>query len=414
MDTRLLTKLQEVEVEILNEIVRICDLYEIEYYLIGGTLLGAVRHKGFIPWDDDLDIAIPRKDFNKFIKVAKKDMKGEYFLQTSYTDKGYGRMFAKVRKNNTLFVEQDDVHIKKHHGIYVDIFPLDDGTEAFVEKIPFSKRIAFGLSSYINSYRNKLPIAAKKKILKFFPVCFLSRIRDLLYVGRGDCYINYGSQYGIAKQTIKKSYYYPPIKMEFKNNYYNVPKNYKYVLGRIYGDNYMEFPPKEKRVTHNPVKISFDTTKQSESLETNSTKKYKIGYTTGVFDMFHIGHLNILRQAKEQCEYLIVGVSDDELVQKYKNKSPIIRFEERKRIVEAIKYVDLVVEQETMDKLEAWNKLHFDVIFHGDDWKGSNMYNEIEEKLKKVGCEIVYLPHTEGTSSTLLTQVLYKHLENDN
>ena len=131
-------------------------------------------------------------------------------------------------------------------------------------------------------------------------------------------------------------------------------------------------------------------------------KKYKIGYTTGVYDMFHIGHLNILRRAKERCDYLIVGVSTDEVVESYKHKTPVIPYEERKAIVEAIRYVDKVVPQTSMDKLKAWEELHFDAIFHGDDWKNSNMYNEIEEKLKKVGVDMVFLPHTDGISSTEL------------
>ena len=140
-------------------------------------------------------------------------------------------------------------------------------------------------------------------------------------------------------------------------------------------------------------------------------KKYKIGYTSGVFDMFHIGHLNVLRRAKEQCEYLIVGVSTDELVQSYKHKTPVIPFEERKAIVEAIKYVDEVISQTSMDKYSAWEKLHFDVVFHGDDWKGSDMYNEIERKLAEVGVDMVFLPHTKGTSSTMLRDVLQSFLE---
>ena len=135
-------------------------------------------------------------------------------------------------------------------------------------------------------------------------------------------------------------------------------------------------------------------------------KKYKIGYTTGVYDMFHIGHLNILRRAKEQCDYLIVGVSTDELALSYKHKAPVISYEERKAIVEAIKYVDRVVPQTSMDKLAAWKELHFDAIFHGDDWKGTPMYNQIERDLKEVGCDLVFLPHTKGTSSTLLKQSL--------
>lgn len=137
-------------------------------------------------------------------------------------------------------------------------------------------------------------------------------------------------------------------------------------------------------------------------------KKYKVGYTTGVFDVFHIGHLNILKRAKEQCDYLIVGISTDEVVRSYKNKTPVIPYEERKAIVESIRYVDEVVPQMSMDKMEAWEKYHFNAIFHGDDWKGSHMYDEIERKLNAVGCDMVFLPHTAGTSSTLLTEVLQK------
>lgn len=135
-------------------------------------------------------------------------------------------------------------------------------------------------------------------------------------------------------------------------------------------------------------------------------KKYKIGYTTGVYDMFHIGHLNILKRAKEQCEYLIVGVSTDKLVEEYKYKTPIIPFEERCAIVEAIRYVDKVVPQTTMDKLEAWKNIHFDAMFHGSDWKGSSLYIEYEKAFANVGVDLVFLPHTDGTSSTELAQKL--------
>lgn len=137
-----------------------------------------------------------------------------------------------------------------------------------------------------------------------------------------------------------------------------------------------------------------------------SEKKFKIGYTTGVFDLFHIGHLNIIKRAKEQCEHLIVGVSTDELVKEYKNKYPIIPYEERKQIIEALKYVDEVVPQTTMDKYAAWENLHYEALFHGDDWKNSDMYNKYLEEFEGTGVEFVFLPHTEGTSSTMLTEVL--------
>lgn len=140
-------------------------------------------------------------------------------------------------------------------------------------------------------------------------------------------------------------------------------------------------------------------------------KRYKIGYTTGVFDMFHIGHLNLLKNAKEQCEYLIVGVSTDEVVKDYKGKTPIIEYEERMAIVSAIKYVDKVVPQKSMDKRKAWENLQFDVLFHGSDWKGSDMYKKVTDSLRQVGVDVVFLPHTEGTSSTLLTEILYRARE---
>lgn len=129
-------------------------------------------------------------------------------------------------------------------------------------------------------------------------------------------------------------------------------------------------------------------------------KKYKIGYTTGVFDLFHIGHLNILRRAKERCDYLVVGVSTDECVRSYKNKTPIIPFEQRIEIVKAIKYVDEVVSQSSMDKMEAWKRIRFDVLFHGSDWQNSEMYKKIIQDFKTVGVDVVFLPYTEGISSS--------------
>ena len=136
-----------------------------------------------------------------------------------------------------------------------------------------------------------------------------------------------------------------------------------------------------------------------------------IGYTTGVFDMFHIGHLNILRRAKEQCDYLIVGVSTDELVQHDKNKTPIIPFENRCAIVEAIKYVDEVVPQKDKNKLGAWERLKFDKMFVGSDWKGTDAWNKFEKQLKPYGVEIVYLNHTDGISSTILRDKLNKNAD---
>lgn len=129
-----------------------------------------------------------------------------------------------------------------------------------------------------------------------------------------------------------------------------------------------------------------------------------IGYTTGTFDLFHIGHLNIIRRAKELCDYLIVGVSTDELVESYKHRLPVYKQNERMEIVGSLKYVDEVIEQQSLDKMDAWREHHFNTLFHGDDWKGSPLYNRIEEQLQAVGCKITYLPHTEGVSSSDIRQ----------
>lgn len=133
-------------------------------------------------------------------------------------------------------------------------------------------------------------------------------------------------------------------------------------------------------------------------------KKYKIGYTSGVYDMFHIGHLNILKKAKEQCEYLIVGVTTDTLCLQRKNKTPIICEADRVSIVEAIRYVDKVILQESMDKLSVVKKYHIDAVFVGSDWKGSSAWNQYEKDFAKEGCKVEYLNHTDGISSSILRE----------
>ena len=130
-----------------------------------------------------------------------------------------------------------------------------------------------------------------------------------------------------------------------------------------------------------------------------------IGYTSGVYDLFHIGHLNMLRNAKSLCDKLIVGVTTDELVA-YKNKKSVIPFTERMEIVRSIEYVDAVVAQEDMDKFKLWEKLKYDVMFVGDDWFKSEKWNKLDAQFREVDVKIVYFPYTKGTSSTLINQIL--------
>ncbi len=142
---------------------------------------------------------------------------------------------------------------------------------------------------------------------------------------------------------------------------------------------------------------------ETRTINRDSGKVY--GYAAGVFDLFHIGHLNLLKNAKSMCDHLIVGVTSDELVQ-YKGKTAIIPFKERLEIVESIEYVDTVVGQYDIDKFKAWEKLKFDRLFVGDDWFDSKTWNDYEEKLNEVGVDVIYFPYTIGTSSTMINEIL--------
>lgn len=136
-----------------------------------------------------------------------------------------------------------------------------------------------------------------------------------------------------------------------------------------------------------------------------------IGYTTGVYDMFHIGHLNLIQRAKKECDYLIVGVSTDELVEREKHKTPVIPYEERAAIVQALRDVDQVVPQTDKNKLDAWQRFRFDKMFVGSDWEGTPQWKGYEAQLEPLGVQIVYLAHTDGISSTELTGVIKSLLD---
>ena len=129
-------------------------------------------------------------------------------------------------------------------------------------------------------------------------------------------------------------------------------------------------------------------------------KKYKTGYTDGVYDLFHVGHLNMIQTAKKHCKYLIVGVHGDDVVEEYKHHKPIINEDDRKRIIESIKGVDRAEINRFRDKLKLWELYHFDVVFIGDDWKGTERWNNFEKVLAEFNVDVVYVPYTKGISTT--------------
>ena len=145
----------------------------------------------------------------------------------------------------------------------------------------------------------------------------------------------------------------------------------------------------------------------------SNAKQPIVGYVSGAWDMFHIGHLKLLERAKNHCDYLIVGVNTDERIAKQKNRAPIFPYEERAAIVEACKYVDKVIPQKDSDRLATWQKYHFNKLFAGSDWKNTPRWNEYTKQLEPLGVEIVFFPRTKGISSTKIRNTLQNVFEKE-
>ena len=262
MDTSYLARLQIIEYEILEVVANICEKNGITYCLQGGTLLGAIRHNGFITWDDDIDITMPRKDFEKFIRVCAKELPKDYFLQSYKTDKNSYKPYAKVRKNGTLFIETTDYIIPGHQGIFIDIFPLDNTSSESGKNVFIKNKILCNVNNIMMIKAGLHKRSAIKMIIaKALPMFFLQRLQQFLMKLAGnekDLYLaSMGGTLDIVKQTFPKNTYFPPVKHKFEKGEFYIPFDSDYYLKRVYGD-YMTLPPKEKRHTHNPYKIIFN------------------------------------------------------------------------------------------------------------------------------------------------------------
>ena len=264
MEKEILNKLQQEELLILKKVDYVCKKNNINYFLVGGTLLGTVRHKGFIPWDDDLDIGMLRKDFNKFLNVCQDELGDQFLLDWFSTNKNYWLPFAKIRLKNTIYQEYYMQNNCELMGIWLDIFPIDNASKKHNNwqkfQFFFTMILKFALAEKqgITMINNKF----KRILLKTF--CLLPK-RFILWLqlkimtfnknDNSKYLINLGSQYGYKKQTHLREKYFPVKELEFNGKKYPVPNDYDYVLTKIYGPNYMELPPLEKRITHNPIRI---------------------------------------------------------------------------------------------------------------------------------------------------------------
>lgn len=264
-DKQTLNKLHQVELEIMDEFIRICDKHNLEYFLTGGTMLGAIRHKGFIPWDDDIDVGMMRKDYDSFINIAKKELNGKYFLDCFETNENYYLPFAKIRKNNTIFDEEVNHHMNNHKGIFIDIIPFENASknDSFKQKI---QAIIVRNITETMFYKNKIrklkncrkpflviimSIFSKKQLMKI-----QNKISKLNKNDNSPYVVALAGTYGYQKETMKRNYFVPSKKIMFENREYYGMNNPDAYLTRIFG-NYMELPPKEKRINHLPLNIKF-------------------------------------------------------------------------------------------------------------------------------------------------------------
>lgn len=264
-------KLREAQLSILDEIVRICSDYGLQYCLTWGTCLGAVRHKGYIPWDDDLDIAMPRKDFQRFIEIAVRNPSTDFFLDYYTTNPRYGHCFAKYCKSNTLFIEPNGIQ----QAIYVDIYVLDKvpGPDYSIQsKIPYLIHKIDALTTVRREGLKGRDSLTKiiYYLTRWIPVKWLFQWENKMMMkfekSEASYYVDYGDfYYRMAEMTIPIFEFEPFAQIEFEGGKYNVPRNWDLFLKKAYGD-YMTLPPVEKRVTHYPKYISFDTSKEDIEL----------------------------------------------------------------------------------------------------------------------------------------------------
>lgn len=256
-----LEKLKQVELAMLVNFIEVCTKLNLKYYLLGGTLLGAVRHNGFIPWDDDIDVGMPRKDYDIFMSEGQALLDKGLFLQNIDTDKEYYLNFAKIRNSKTTFVELSYKNHKINHGVYIDIFPLDYFPDDEKERKAFRRKnsiynLRIAAEFYLpNTKTFKFRVATS--LLKiFFPSAKkISKKREQLFksVAKSSQLANYCGAWG-AREIVPEEWYGEGVELSFEGIKVNTPKEYDKWLTQVYGD-YMQLPPVEKRKGHHFTEI---------------------------------------------------------------------------------------------------------------------------------------------------------------
>ena len=263
----LITKLKSIELDLFKQFVRCCKELSLNYYVLGGTMLGSVRHKGFIPWDDDIDVGMMRNDYEIFLEKAPSLLPSYYFLQHSKSEPNYMNNFAKIRDSRTTFIETAVKNLNINHGVYMDIFPLDYYPETlFRQKVFDLKYKLLSLKvreAFAVQDGNKLSAAAELgvKVLSYFVSIKYKSSKDALLamdklcrsVPRSNLIANYNGAWG-KKEIVPYFWYGSGISGDFEGISVSLPVEYDKWLKKVYGD-YLKLPPAEKRVTHHFTEI---------------------------------------------------------------------------------------------------------------------------------------------------------------
>ena len=260
----LIEQLKTAELKLFKNFIEICNNYNLKYFLLGGSCLGAVRHKGFIPWDDDIDVGMPRSDYNKFLEIAQNELPENIFLQTYETDSEYPMNFAKLRNGNTTFIEKSTSKLKINHGIWIDIFPLDGISDNNLRQSLLLMKYSlysYGISQVFYFEKKKTHIALKqivKIIIKKATKIIYSDIKKTVKKREklmqkysyddSKLIANYGGAWG-KREIVPKEYFGNGVKGIFEGIEVMLPEDYDKYLTSLYGD-YMTPPPPEKRVGH--------------------------------------------------------------------------------------------------------------------------------------------------------------------
>lgn len=255
-----LRKLQLVQLYILKKVKKVCEENGLKYYLIGGTLLGAIRHQGFIPWDDDVDIVMYRNDLRKLENIFRTQYSTEFFVQNFYSDPEYTRYITKIRLNGTIQEEKTYTGMDMHKGIYIDIFPLDyvkknQGIEMYLRgkllRCLFAAKTIKHVKSKNKRKWKQIFIQACKPIFWFIPDYVINILFDWVCGkdNKKSCKFtaNFASHFGWKKQTYPNEVYGDGTKALFEGEWFSIPSQPEVILKSIYGDNYMQPPPIDKR-----------------------------------------------------------------------------------------------------------------------------------------------------------------------